>query len=92
MPLVAIMRSPREVLSGAGQRHAVAALAKCPPTRLVVTDARLAADDMFRAMMTRLQDRGPEVRVDAGTLPDVPVSSAIGAAKAGSVHAVKADA
>ena len=83
MQLFATIRSPREVLFGAGQRHALAAVAKRLGTRaLVFTDARLAADDDFRAMLTSLQDAGLVVRVDASTLPDVPVASAIAAAEA----------
>ncbi|MES2539529.1 MAG: iron-containing alcohol dehydrogenase [Pseudomonadota bacterium] len=83
MQLFATIRSPREVLFGHGQRHALAAVAKRLGSRaLVVTDARLAGDDMFRAMVVGLQDAGLAVRVDASTLPDVPVASAIAAAEA----------
>jgi alcohol dehydrogenase class IV len=90
MQLFATIRSPREVLFGPGQRHALPAVAKRLGTRaLVVTDARLAADDMFRAMMISLQEAGLTVRVDASTLPDVPVASAIAAAEA--QHSFAAD-
>lgn len=83
MQLFATIRSPREVLFGPGQRHALPAVAKRLGTRvLVVTDARLAADDTFRKMMASLQEAGLTVRVDASTLPDVPVASAIAATEA----------
>jgi alcohol dehydrogenase class IV len=79
----ATIRSPREVLFGPGQRHALAAVAKRLGTRaLVITDARLAADPMFQVMIANLREAGLEVRVDASTLPDVPVASAIAAAEA----------
>ena len=83
MQLFATIRSPREVLFGPGQRHVLAAVAKRLGSRaLVVTDARLAGDDLFRAMVLALQDAGLAVSVDASTLPDVPVASAIAAAEA----------
>lgn len=83
MQLFATIRSPREVLFGPGQRNALPAVAKRLGTRaLVVTDARLAADDMFRTMVSDLQNVGLTVRVDASTQPDVPVASAIAATEA----------
>lgn len=79
----ATIRSPREVLFGAGQRHDLAAIAKRLGSRaLVVTDARLAGDEMFRSMMASVQDAGLAIKVDASTLPDVPVASAVAAANA----------
>jgi alcohol dehydrogenase class IV len=83
MPLFATIRAPREVIFGPGQRHALASVAKRLGTRaLVVTDARLAGDELFQAMMAGLQDAGLVVRVDASTQPDVPVASVIAAAEA----------
>jgi alcohol dehydrogenase len=79
----ATIRSPREVLFGPGQRHVLAAVAKRLGTRaLIVTDARLVIDETFCAMVASLRDARLEVRVDASTLPDVPVASAIAAAEA----------
>ena len=40
---------------------------------LVVTDARLAGEAVFQDMIAALRDAGLQVRVDASTLPDVPV-------------------
>lgn len=77
----ATIRSPREILFGAGQRHALGPVAQRLGARaLVVTDARLADDADFIAMMAALRDTGLVVRIDSSTLPDVPVDSAIAAA------------
>jgi alcohol dehydrogenase class IV len=76
----ATLRSPREILFGAGQRHALGAVAKRLGSRaLVVTDARMADSAVFQEMVTALRAQGLEVRVDSSTLPDVPVDSAIAA-------------
>jgi alcohol dehydrogenase class IV len=76
----ATLRSPREILFGAGQRHALGAVAKRLGSRaLVVTDARMADSAVFQEMLTALRAQGLEVRVDSSTLPDVPVDSAIAA-------------
>lgn len=83
MQTFATIRSPREILFGPGQRFALAAVARRLGSRaLVVTDPRLANDADFLAMVSALGDAGLETRVDATTLPDVPVDSAIAAAKA----------
>lgn len=77
----ATIRSPREILFGPGQRHALPAVAKRLGSRaLVLTDARLAGDPTFQAMIAAIGATGLTVRVDASTLPDVPVDSAIAAA------------
>lgn len=77
------IRAPREILFGFGQRRALGAIARRLGQRaLVVTDARLAADADFRAMVADLEGAGLMVRIEAGTLPDVPVDSAIAAAQA----------
>lgn len=76
------MRAPREVLFGAGQRHALGSVAAGLGTRaLVVTDERLAADGDFRMMVTGLEAKGLAVHIEAGTLPDVPSGSAEAAAE-----------
>lgn len=83
MDLFGTIRAPREILFGAGQRGAIGLLARKFGRRaLVVTDARLAADAEFLAMVAALQAEGIETRTEAGTLPDVPVASAIAAADA----------
>ncbi|RYI32862.1 MAG: iron-containing alcohol dehydrogenase [Acetobacteraceae bacterium] len=81
MTSFATIRSPREILFGAGQRVALPAVARRLGSRaLVVTDARLAADADFLAIVDGLRAAGLTVQVDASTLPDVPVGSAIAAA------------
>lgn len=83
MDLFGTIRAPREIIFGAGQRRALGAVAARLGRRaLVVTDARLAADADFRAMLADLEGHGLTVAVEAGTLPDVPVESAIAAAEA----------
>lgn len=83
MTAFATIRSPREILFGPGQRHALPAVAQRLGRRaLVVTDSRLSADAEFRAMMDALRAVGLDVRVDDSTLPDVPVASAIAATEA----------
>ncbi|MBD0414640.1 iron-containing alcohol dehydrogenase [Oryzicola mucosus] len=82
MNLFGTIRAPREVLFGGGQRHALGAIAaKLGRRALVVTDARLAADGDFLAMMAQLEQAGLSVLVDSSTMPDVPVDSAIQSAE-----------
>lgn len=78
MNLFGILRAPRELLFGAGQRHALGSVAATLGRRaLIVTDTRLAADDDFRALVGLLEAANLAVLVDSSTLPDVPVASAI---------------
>lgn len=77
------IRAPREILFGPGQRHALPAVARRMGGRaLVVTDERMAGDPTFQDMVEALQAAGLAVQVEAGTLPDVPVASALAAADA----------
>ncbi|MGA0542221.1 iron-containing alcohol dehydrogenase [Neotabrizicola sp. VNH66] len=77
------IRSPREIIFGAGQRRALGMVAAGLGRRaLVVTDARLASDAMFLEMVADLEGAGVQVRVESGTLPDVPVESAAAATAA----------
>lgn len=79
------IRPPREVIYGPGQRRALGRIARGLGRRaLVVTDARLAAEADFQAMVQDLADHGLVVRVESGTLPDVPVDSALAATEAAS--------
>ncbi|QYK42016.1 MAG: iron-containing alcohol dehydrogenase [Paracoccaceae bacterium] len=83
MQLFGTIRAPREILFGSGQRHALAAIAKRLGQRaLVVTDERLAADSTFLDLLRDMRGAGLVVEVESGTLPDVPVQSAIAAAEA----------
>lgn len=83
MALFGTIRAPREILFGAGQRKALGSVARRLGLRaLVVTDERLARDPLFLAMIDDLTAHGVTSRVEAGTLPDVPVASAHAAADA----------
>lgn len=83
MASFATMRSPREILFGAGQRHALPMVARRLGGRaLVITDDRLAADAQFQALVGDLRKAGLAVAICPDALPDVPVASAIAAAEA----------
>lgn len=77
------IRTPREIVFGSGQRKAVGSIAARLGRRaLIVTDARLAGDADFLAMVADLKASGLVLRIESGTLPDVPVETAITAAEA----------
>jgi alcohol dehydrogenase class IV len=72
------IRSPCELILGSGQRRALGLIAKRLGRRaLVITDQRLAADADFRAMIADLENSGLTVRIESGTLPDVPAETTI---------------
>ena len=71
-----LMRLPRSVLFGCGQRHALGNLAAQLGRRaLICTDQRLAADEAFRSLLADLQRAGLVTRVFDRTEPDLPVES-----------------
>ena len=77
------IRPPREIIFGPGQRQVLGQVAGGLGQRaLVFTDARLADDSQFQAMLADLRDHGLAVQVESGTLPDVPVDSALAASQA----------
>ena len=77
------IRAPREILFGPGQRRALGAVAaRLGQRALVVTDARLAGDADFLAILADLRAAGLSLRIESGTLPDVPVETAVVAAEA----------
>jgi alcohol dehydrogenase class IV len=83
MPLFGTIRAPRELIFGSGQRKALGLVAARLGCRaLIVTDARMAANDDFLAMVADLHLSGLSTRVESGTLPDVPVDTATAAAEA----------
>lgn len=83
MQLFGTIRAPRELVFGAGQRHAIGDIAKRLGKRaLVITDARLAADASFLAMVDDLREHGLAVQVDSTTQPDAPVEGALAGASA----------
>lgn len=76
MSLFAALRLPREVLFGAGQRHALGKVASHLGRRaLVCTDARLANEAVFTDMVRLLEAEGITVLVDSSVEPDVPRDS-----------------
>lgn len=77
------IRSPRELIFGSGQRRTLGLVAKKLGQRaLVVTDQRLADDVNFHAMIADLESHGLLVRIESGTLPEVPSETTIHAADA----------
>lgn len=74
-----VLRGPREVLFGVGQREAVGAVAARHGTSaFVVTDPRLAADPALGELVHHLSSSGMRVQVYDGTEPDVPVGLVAG--------------
>lgn len=82
MNLFGTLRAPRELLFGAGQRHALGSIAARLGRRaLVITDTRLAADADFLMLVRQIEEADIAVAVDSSTLPDVPVESAVQSAE-----------
>lgn len=76
MNLFGVLRVPREILFGAGQRDALPAVARRLGRRaLICTDARLAGEPVFAAMVAGLEKAGVAVSVESGVEPDVPRDS-----------------
>ncbi len=77
------IRSPRELIVGSGQRRVLGLVAKRLGRRaLVVTDQRLAGDAYFQSLVADLEQHGLTLRIESGTLPDVPAESTVVAAEA----------
>ena len=69
-----VLRLPRTVVVGAGQRFAVASLAAGLGRRvLICTDPRLAASEDLRALVDSLEGAGLAVRVFGETQAELPV-------------------
>ena len=78
MSLFGALRMPATVLFGWGQRAALGAFARALGERaLVCTDARLASDPYFQAMIDDLVNCGMSVDVFDATLPDLPIESVV---------------
>lgn len=87
-----LIRQPKTVIFGPGQRRQLAPLARAVARHaLVVTDARMATTPEFTAMMGDLREAGTAVSVYDKALPDLPRSNILeavalfGEAKAGGV-------
>lgn len=79
-----MLRTPRNLVFGAGQRQALAGYAKALGSRaLVVTDQRLSADADFLEMAGSLKQAGLQIRVFDGTIAELPVECIARAVEAG---------
>ncbi|MBB3593333.1 alcohol dehydrogenase [Rhizobium sp. BK529] len=74
MSLFGAMRTPRNLVFGAGQRGALPGYAARLGRRaLVVTDARLSEDADFRRLMDGLKAAGVEFSIFDGTIAELPL-------------------
>jgi alcohol dehydrogenase len=73
-----LLRLPRKVVFGAGQRHAIGAIvSEIGRSALICTDQRLAASPEFAQMLASLADAGVQTTVFADTEPELPVAGVI---------------
>jgi alcohol dehydrogenase class IV len=76
VPTLGLLRLPRTILFGAGQRRAIGqAVAPLGRSVLVCTDARLGADPVLGEIVASLEEAGCAVRVFAETEPELPVAA-----------------
>ena len=86
------LRSPRAILFGDGQRHALGAVARALGQRaLVCTDERLAGDAMFGAMIRDLQTCGLQVLVYDRTQAELPIAGVFECAEKARFKSVAGD-
>lgn len=72
---VGVLRLPRTILFGAGQRHAVGqSVAGLGKSALICTDARFAATDQFQTIAASLAAAGVIYHVFSGTEAELPVA------------------
>lgn len=84
MSLFATLRTPRNLVFGAGQRHALAGYAAALGRRaLIVTDERLGADPEFRRLVHGLKAAGLQTRIFDGTIAELPVECIAKAVESG---------
>lgn len=75
MSLFGTLRTPRNLIFGAGQRAALPAYARTLGKRaLIVTDERLAADPAFAALVDGIKAAGVDTKVFSGTIAELPAS------------------
>jgi alcohol dehydrogenase len=78
MSLLGVLRGPRQVLFGAGQRHALGTVVSALGSRaLVCTDARFGATPEFAQLVRLLEDSGVQVTSYTEVEPDVPVHQVV---------------
>ena len=72
--MLGVLRGPRQVLFGAGQRHALGTVTAALGSRaLVCTDASFGATREFADLVRLLEGAGVQVTAFTEVLPDVPV-------------------
>jgi alcohol dehydrogenase len=72
-PLFGLLRLPKTILFGIGQRHALGSISAGLGRRaLVCTDARFSADPAFAGLLRSLEHAGVDVLVYDQTEPDIP--------------------
>jgi alcohol dehydrogenase class IV len=72
--MLAVLRGPRQVLFGTGQRHALGTVTAALGSRaLVCTDARFGDTREFAELVQLLETAGVQVTAFTEVLPDVPV-------------------
>ena len=78
MSMLGVLRGPREVLFGAGQRHALGTVAAALGSRaLVCTDARFGGTPEFAHLVRLLEESGVQVTTFTEVEPDVPVHQVV---------------
>ena len=78
MDQIGVMRAPRVILFGGGQRFGVGRVAQMIGTRaLVCTDSRFAADKEMAALLGSLGEAGVESSVFDGTEAELPLAGII---------------
>lgn len=82
MSMLGVLRGPRQVLFGVGQRHALGTVTAALGSRaLVCTDARFGATDVFADLVRSLENAGIQVTAFTEVLPDVPVHQVVACAE-----------
>lgn len=90
MSLFGTLRTPRNLVFGVGQRHALAGYAAAlGKSALVVTDQRLSGDSEFLRLMASLKQAGLQIRIFDGTIAELPIECIARGVEAG--KAVGAD-
>ncbi|WP_336923790.1 iron-containing alcohol dehydrogenase [Aquipuribacter sp. SD81] len=78
MSMLGVLRSPRQVLLGAGHRHSLGTVTAALGRRaLVCTDARFGATEEFAELVASLEAAGVTVTAFTEVLPDVPVEQVV---------------
>lgn len=86
MTLFGAIRTPRNIVFGAGQRKALSKFAARAGRRaLIVTDERLAADRDFRDMVDAVKAVGIETKVFSSVIAELPVECIAAGVDAGKV-------